>query len=56
MAVDHMPAIKRLLAADNLLELCRRRPSLARYVGIVEDVMHKLLSEATQTLASYPNA
>ncbi|MBW8832671.1 MAG: hypothetical protein JF606_25385 [Burkholderiales bacterium] len=55
MAVNHMTAIKHLLADDNLLDLCSRRPSLARYVGIVEDVMHRLLSEATQKLASYPN-
>ena len=56
MAVNHMPTIKRLLADDNCRICAAVAPASAGTSCIVEDVMHKLLSEATQKLASYPNA
>jgi hypothetical protein len=56
MAADHMPAVKHLLANDSLLELCSRRPGLDRYVGLVEDAMHKLVREANNSLGRDPGA
>lgn len=53
---DHMPAIKRLLNDDKLLDLCRRLPGLDRYVGIVEAEMLKMMSAAKEQLAQRRNA